>query len=141
SRDAIRYVLEKGDSCFTEYIGRNGGHQDIIIGSECAEVSSLLLGRFLHSSCPLRAVKSHHSSAADFISLHFTSADVNQAIILGFSTDGSHFSHAHTHVKGALCTALSLYTTFAESELVLRAVDVQDDSRARPSLSTHTRSR
>ncbi|GMS88008.1 hypothetical protein PENTCL1PPCAC_10183, partial [Pristionchus entomophagus] len=37
SRDAIRYVLEKGDSCFTEYIGRNGGHQDIIIGSECAE--------------------------------------------------------------------------------------------------------
>ncbi|PAV62813.1 hypothetical protein WR25_04622 [Diploscapter pachys] len=37
ARDAIRYVLEKGDSCFTEYIGRNGGHQDIIIGSECAE--------------------------------------------------------------------------------------------------------
>ncbi|KAE9554820.1 hypothetical protein FO519_001935 [Halicephalobus sp. NKZ332] len=37
SRDAIRYVLEKGDSCFTEYIGRNGGFQDIIIGSECAE--------------------------------------------------------------------------------------------------------
>ncbi|VDD97444.1 unnamed protein product, partial [Enterobius vermicularis] len=36
-RDAIRYVLEKGDSCFTEYIGRNGGYQDIIIGSECAE--------------------------------------------------------------------------------------------------------
>uniref|UniRef100_A0A183C7J7 Metalloendopeptidase n=1 Tax=Globodera pallida TaxID=36090 RepID=A0A183C7J7_GLOPA len=35
--DAIRYVLEKGDSCFTEYIGRNGGFQDIIIGSECAE--------------------------------------------------------------------------------------------------------
>nr|CDJ80756.1 Peptidase M12A domain containing protein [Haemonchus contortus] len=40
SRDAIRYVLEKGDSCFTEYIGRNGGHQDIIIGSECAEGKS-----------------------------------------------------------------------------------------------------
>ncbi|VDO20962.1 unnamed protein product [Haemonchus placei] len=39
SRDAIRYVLEKGDSCFTEYIGRNGGHQDIIIGSECAELN------------------------------------------------------------------------------------------------------
>ena len=38
SRDAIRYVLERGDSCFTEYIGRNGGFQDIIIGSECAEV-------------------------------------------------------------------------------------------------------
>ncbi|KAL3109545.1 hypothetical protein niasHT_018326 [Heterodera trifolii] len=35
--DAIRYVLERGDSCFTEYIGRNGGFQDIIIGSECAE--------------------------------------------------------------------------------------------------------
>ncbi|VDN57328.1 unnamed protein product [Dracunculus medinensis] len=35
--DAIRYVLERGDSCFTEYIGRNGGYQDIIIGSECAE--------------------------------------------------------------------------------------------------------
>ncbi|VDK42376.1 unnamed protein product [Anisakis simplex] len=32
-----RYVLEKGDSCFTEFIGRNGGFQDIIIGSECAE--------------------------------------------------------------------------------------------------------
>jgi hypothetical protein len=38
ARDAIRYVLEHGDSCFTEYIGRNGGYQDIIIGSECAEV-------------------------------------------------------------------------------------------------------
>ncbi len=37
AQDAIRYVLEKGDSCFTEYIGRNGGFQDIIIGSECAE--------------------------------------------------------------------------------------------------------
>ncbi|KHN73310.1 Zinc metalloproteinase nas-26 [Toxocara canis] len=37
ARDAIRYVLERGDSCFTEYIGRNGGYQDIIIGSECAE--------------------------------------------------------------------------------------------------------
>ncbi|KAI6241537.1 CBR-TOH-1 protein [Aphelenchoides fujianensis] len=37
ARDAIRYVLEHGDSCFTEYIGRNGGFQDIIIGSECAE--------------------------------------------------------------------------------------------------------
>ncbi|KAI6176963.1 CBR-TOH-1 protein [Aphelenchoides bicaudatus] len=37
ARDAIRYVLENGDSCFTEYIGRNGGFQDIIIGSECAE--------------------------------------------------------------------------------------------------------
>lgn len=37
ARDAIRYVLEHGDSCFTEYIGRNGGYQDIIIGSECAE--------------------------------------------------------------------------------------------------------
>lgn len=37
ARDAIRYVLENGDSCFTEYIGRNGGYQDIIIGSECAE--------------------------------------------------------------------------------------------------------
>lgn len=37
STDAIRYVLERGDSCFTEYIGRNGGFQDIIIGSECAE--------------------------------------------------------------------------------------------------------
>ncbi|CAJ0941783.1 unnamed protein product, partial [Mesorhabditis belari] len=37
ARDAIRYVLENGDSCFTEYIGKNGGHQDIIIGSECAE--------------------------------------------------------------------------------------------------------
>lgn len=41
ARDAIRYVLERGDSCFTEYIGRNGGFQDIIIGSECAEVCSL----------------------------------------------------------------------------------------------------
>jgi hypothetical protein len=30
ARDAIRYVLENGDSCFTEYIGRNGGFQDII---------------------------------------------------------------------------------------------------------------
>lgn len=39
ARDAIRYVLERGDSCFTEFIGRNGGFQDIIIGSECAEVS------------------------------------------------------------------------------------------------------
>lgn len=38
ARDAIRYVLERGDSCFTEYIGRNGGFQDIIIGSECGEV-------------------------------------------------------------------------------------------------------
>uniref|UniRef100_A0A0M3IVZ2 Peptidase M12A domain-containing protein n=1 Tax=Ascaris lumbricoides TaxID=6252 RepID=A0A0M3IVZ2_ASCLU len=38
ARDAIRYVLERGDSCFTEFIGRNGGYQDIIIGSECAEV-------------------------------------------------------------------------------------------------------
>uniref|UniRef100_A0A914E4K0 Metalloendopeptidase n=1 Tax=Acrobeloides nanus TaxID=290746 RepID=A0A914E4K0_9BILA len=37
AQDGIRYVLEKGDSCFTEYIGRNGGFQDIIIGSECAE--------------------------------------------------------------------------------------------------------
>uniref|UniRef100_A0A914ZYX2 Zinc metalloproteinase n=1 Tax=Parascaris univalens TaxID=6257 RepID=A0A914ZYX2_PARUN len=37
ARDAIRYVLERGDSCFTEFIGRNGGYQDIIIGSECAE--------------------------------------------------------------------------------------------------------
>jgi hypothetical protein len=37
ARDAIRYVLERGDSCFTEYIGRNGGFQDIIIGSECGE--------------------------------------------------------------------------------------------------------
>ncbi|CAD5222370.1 unnamed protein product [Bursaphelenchus xylophilus] len=37
ARDAIRYVLERGDSCFTEFIGRNGGFQDIIIGSECAE--------------------------------------------------------------------------------------------------------
>uniref|UniRef100_A0A914V7V6 Peptidase M12A domain-containing protein n=1 Tax=Plectus sambesii TaxID=2011161 RepID=A0A914V7V6_9BILA len=36
-RDGIRYVLEKGDACFTEYIGRSGGRQDIIIGSECAE--------------------------------------------------------------------------------------------------------
>lgn len=36
-----RYVLERGDSCFTEYIGRNGGYQDIIIGSECAEVTIL----------------------------------------------------------------------------------------------------
>uniref|UniRef100_A0AC35U1A3 Zinc metalloproteinase n=1 Tax=Rhabditophanes sp. KR3021 TaxID=114890 RepID=A0AC35U1A3_9BILA len=35
--DGIRYVLERGDSCYTEYIGRNGGFQDIIIGSECAE--------------------------------------------------------------------------------------------------------
>ncbi len=38
ARDGIRYVLERGDSCFTEYIGRTGGYQDIIIGSECAEV-------------------------------------------------------------------------------------------------------
>uniref|UniRef100_A0A1I7VLZ8 Astacin domain-containing protein n=1 Tax=Loa loa TaxID=7209 RepID=A0A1I7VLZ8_LOALO len=37
ARDVIRYVLERGDSCFTEFIGRNGGYQDIIIGSECAE--------------------------------------------------------------------------------------------------------
>ncbi|CEF66239.2 Astacin-like metalloendopeptidase [Strongyloides ratti] len=37
AQDAIRYVLERGDSCFTEFIGRNGGFQDIIIGSECAE--------------------------------------------------------------------------------------------------------
>ena len=37
AQDAIRYVLERGDSCFTEYIGRNGGYQDIVIGSECAE--------------------------------------------------------------------------------------------------------
>jgi len=37
SRDSIRYVLEKGDACFTEYIGRSGGQQDIVIGSECAE--------------------------------------------------------------------------------------------------------
>lgn len=37
SSDVIRYVLERGDSCFTEYIGKNGGFQDIIIGSECAE--------------------------------------------------------------------------------------------------------
>uniref|UniRef100_A0AC35FT55 Zinc metalloproteinase n=1 Tax=Panagrolaimus sp. PS1159 TaxID=55785 RepID=A0AC35FT55_9BILA len=49
SRDAIRYVLERGDSCFTEYIGRNGGFQDIIIGSECAEVCTRL--NFLFQSC------------------------------------------------------------------------------------------
>uniref|UniRef100_A0A0R3S7G0 Astacin domain-containing protein n=1 Tax=Elaeophora elaphi TaxID=1147741 RepID=A0A0R3S7G0_9BILA len=46
ARDAIRYVLERGDSCFTEYIGRNGGYQDIIIGSECAEVTIFFLLTF-----------------------------------------------------------------------------------------------
>lgn len=35
---SVRYVLEEGDACFTEFIGRNGGYQDIVIGSECAEV-------------------------------------------------------------------------------------------------------
>lgn len=39
SHPMCRYVLERGDGCFTEFIGRNGGYQDIIIGSECAEVT------------------------------------------------------------------------------------------------------
>uniref|UniRef100_A0A1I7ZE19 Metalloendopeptidase n=1 Tax=Steinernema glaseri TaxID=37863 RepID=A0A1I7ZE19_9BILA len=35
--DGIRFVLENGESCFTEHIGHKVGFQDIIIGSECAE--------------------------------------------------------------------------------------------------------
>lgn len=48
-KELFRYVLERGDSCFTEYIGRNGGYQDIIIGSECAEVkkANFVIKKFL----------------------------------------------------------------------------------------------